>query len=359
MTLEKPVKLKPVIPAPPPGHNAPGCTAKSLAGPSWVVSGFDWRTGYWVMPPVPIMGSMRFPAFVLRFNLTNQANGATYTCDAGCPPSEVTQLSNPAPALLSESVHEQYDHAWCSCVRDPPPAGTNNSYFEWTSIRFGPYRRSFSIAQTWYCNDVESQGPVQFTASGETTGVPLSPEDCAERPIMEPDWAASSVPISGPVALSNGSTCNGIPAFGINGAITSQHQMERGALHLPKPVRRSCTAGSLGLVNDASALLRYSVKNFAVGYFDNDGSGYRNAVPGNGSTSRLDLDLSGGFTGSIRCSFSSAPREISEAGFVYRCSWEKIDSALAGNVSAAWDVAAHTMSIDVTWACNDKNHDTP
>ncbi|KXX80592.1 hypothetical protein MMYC01_202680 [Madurella mycetomatis] len=311
------------------------------------------------MPHSPILGSFRFPAFILLLNLTNQANGVTYTCNAGCPSSEETQLSSPAPALLSESVHEQYDHTWCSCVRDPPPADTNSSYFEWTSIRFGPYRRSLSIAQTWYCNDVESQGPVQFTASGETTDVPLSSEDCVERPTTESDWESINLPLGGILPLTDGFTCNGIPAFNINGAIISQHQMERDALHLPKPVRRSCTAGSLGLVDDPSALVRYSVKNFAVGYFDNDGSGYRNAVPGNGSTSDLNLDLSGGFTSSIRCSFGSAPREISDAGFVYRCFWEKIDSVLPGNVSAVWDVATHTMSIDVAWACNDKNHDTP
>ncbi|GAB1317172.1 hypothetical protein MFIFM68171_07382 [Madurella fahalii] len=313
------------------------------------------------MPRNPIMNFGPTPAFVLRFNLTNQANGVTYTCDAGCTLAEELLLSNSALTQLTDSAHEQDDHAWCSCVRRPPPADTNDRYFEWTSIRFDPYRRSLSVAQTWYCNDTGSRGPVQFTASGKTTDVPLSPEDCVERPATEPDWVANTgLPIGGSVPIQDGFTCNGISAFNITGAIASQHKMEQGALQLPKPVRRSCTASSLGLVNDSSALIRYSIRHFGAGYYDPDDSGYRNIVPGNGSTGGFALDLSGGFTGSIQCTHGGQPGVGGVTYFGYRCGNQlEFDSAVAGNLSAVWDSSTHILKVDISWACNDKNRDTP
>ncbi|KAK3328717.1 hypothetical protein B0H66DRAFT_585317 [Apodospora peruviana] len=370
LSLSKPVSLKPVIPAPPAGHDTRGCAAKSSETLSWTVAGFDWRTGFYQLPPGPIMGGMMLAGFSMRFNLTNSANGVHKLCNLDCRPAynETTYLSNDV-SYFSDPSRAYENKEWCSCQNLMPSADTNDSYIDWTYLHFNPYFRRLYISQTWYCDGVDDgHKAIQFNARGE---VDLPPLQCLPRASPEPDsdrggndWdhmPGFATLVGGQKCTVNRTTTHD-DEFLVNGTVASRYELERpDALQLPKPVRRSCTMTSLGLAPDEPPYLNWSVEGFSLSYHEQpDGR----SGPGNWSNGGLNIWLSGLEGRLVFNHWGGTNQTVDlDSDFLFTSTADPYEdkTELGHNVTgfARYNLDTNSVSLNISWVCNERNRETP
>ena len=131
--LLAPVAVTPAYAKGPEGHDAPGCTAKSEK-PSWVLSRvwFTDRTGDGV-------NSVPFENFNLL--LTNPANGYEASCMPGT------------------SYDDSPDLTHLVCAGYEFQSSTVGRYSISTMASFDKNTSTFSLSQTWFCDDTDAAKP--------------------------------------------------------------------------------------------------------------------------------------------------------------------------------------------------------
>ncbi|KAI1177721.1 hypothetical protein F4777DRAFT_576799 [Nemania sp. FL0916] len=243
ITLSQPIALSPYIPPAPPGHNTPGCGARSDS-PSWTVSGFEWRTGgrnytwqSWVSTGWAIAG-----VGLVKLNLTNSANQQTFSCQIVGRGHEVANVTIIDPPSGSIPFPTDPGIAWFPCDTHSVEEGGNytHNYEVETLVRVVAGEDRIFVNQTWYCDDEGAASPAKFYAVGETTLPSLA---CSERLALEPGIAELFFTDPG-TPLINGSICTTSSPFSLPGSLQSQYPMDPYALSLPNPLASHCTTTS-------------------------------------------------------------------------------------------------------------------
>ncbi|KAM7187472.1 hypothetical protein V8F33_011212 [Rhypophila sp. PSN 637] len=165
-SLLAPVAITPAYLEGPTGHKSPGCAATSEK-PSWKLSAihFTDQTGD---------GTSSTPFQMFNLLLTNPANGY----EASCMPGTSYDYGNDLSTLVCAGVEFQ-----SSSIGGFPIT---------TTASFDTKTFTFSVKQTWFCDDHDASKPQNITASGtiklplecETNPVPDSPNDTKKSCII-------------------------------------------------------------------------------------------------------------------------------------------------------------------------------
>ncbi|KAK3314048.1 hypothetical protein B0H66DRAFT_630376 [Apodospora peruviana] len=229
-------------------------------------------------------------------------------------------------------------------------------------------RERLYIAQTWYCDGADDAQPaVQFNARGE---VDLPPLQCLPRVSPEPDSDRGGSDwdhIPGLATLVGGQKCtvnrttNDDDQFLVNGIVASRYELERpDGLQLPKPVRRSCTMTSLGLVPNEPPYLNWSSEGFSLSYHEQpDGC----SGPGNWSNDGFNIWLSG-LEGRLVFNHWGGTTETADldSDFLFTSPVNLYEdmTELGHNVTGfAWyNLDTNSLTFNISWVCNERNRDT-
>ncbi|KAK3389844.1 hypothetical protein B0H63DRAFT_519079 [Podospora didyma] len=229
--LLRPLKFTPLFFPAPPGADTKGCTSNSAKQPAWTISKFLFKETSSVFmykerkPDTPEVTRS------LDLTIQNQANLFTQSCTI-----YNYQLNN--------------DSSWAKCQTNYPIEGKREID---TWVRMNLAEETFSISQTWYCNDTVT--PMQFTATGSikppfcgwhnTTGdnEPYCTSQTSCQEILNTHWCAftnrlDDIPSSGPLPL---------PVPTINGTVSQSLPLPQHELSDPdpKPNTWSCTTSSV------------------------------------------------------------------------------------------------------------------
>ena len=132
-SLTSSVTITPAYPEGPTGHDSPGCTARSEK-PSWTLSSVHYTD-----EPGDGNGTLPFQNF--NVIVTNPANGYQASCmpggSFGGPPS-LTRLTCAGYEFQSSLVGQ---------------------YPILTTASFDPATATFSLNQTWFCDDTDAAKP--------------------------------------------------------------------------------------------------------------------------------------------------------------------------------------------------------
>ncbi|KAK3313585.1 hypothetical protein B0H66DRAFT_629527 [Apodospora peruviana] len=158
-SLLAPVAITPSYLDGPTGHDSPGCTAISEK-PSWILSNilFTDQTGD---------GKTSQPFQMFNLLLTNPANGY----QASCMPGTSYEYSNDLSTLV--------------CAGNEFQATNVGQFPISTTAWFDVKTKTFTVRQTWFCDDTDPGRPLNITATGSavipfecsTDAVPDSPDD--------------------------------------------------------------------------------------------------------------------------------------------------------------------------------------
>ncbi|KAK4446952.1 hypothetical protein QBC34DRAFT_468682 [Podospora aff. communis PSN243] len=162
-SLTTPFPVTPEYASGPPGHSQAGCAAVSEK-PQWALNTIIFlnETGD---------GAGAVATQSIQFQVTNLANGYV----AGC----LNYFDDSASTVLIN----------CGGGLD---AARRNRYSITTRTTFDPRSFTFTINETWYCDDLSAAQPASYTATGTTT-LPLKCVTELGRTACEAD----SVPVSG------------------------------------------------------------------------------------------------------------------------------------------------------------------
>jgi len=164
--------------------------------------------------------------------------------------------------------------------------------------------------------------------------------------------ASGSIKIPG-IRCANsaaGRTCKA-PDFQIDGALTSQYSMEPYALQLPKPTSDSCTVNSIVLQQER--FLIYAVSDLEYAYksaYDDGATSLKFKVQVPGLDVKMDCDSS-----DARPDLTN-DQPLSWFGCVRPTAPSQNDLQ---DGAASYDRASNVLSLNVTWACRDKNPSHP
>lgn len=132
-SLTSPVAITPVYATGPTGHNLAGCTSRSEK-PSWVLSSIHYTD-----EPGDGVHSTPFRNFNLI--VTNPANGYQASCMPGGSFGETSDLSR------------------LTCAGSEFQSFSVGQYPILTQASFDPETSTFSLNQTWYCDDTDAAKP--------------------------------------------------------------------------------------------------------------------------------------------------------------------------------------------------------
>ncbi|KAK3353989.1 hypothetical protein B0T25DRAFT_480581 [Lasiosphaeria hispida] len=166
-SLSSPVQVTPVYADGPAGHNKPGCVAGSQE-PKWTLGTIIFlnETGD---------GSDAIQSQSIQLQVTNEATGYV----AGC--------------LMYFNDGEDTTPIKMTCGGGADFV-RRNRYSIRTETVFYPRSWTFTINETWFCDDVDAAKPVSYTATGKTT-LPLVCTTESGRTACQAD----AVPVSGKV----------------------------------------------------------------------------------------------------------------------------------------------------------------
>ncbi|KIH86520.1 hypothetical protein SPBR_08344 [Sporothrix brasiliensis 5110] len=256
-SLHKPVEVTPAYSKGPPGHAKPGCAANSKT-PRWTLSDVSYvdRTGDGVT-------SMARKDFIAQ--LVNAATGYESGCSAyygvgggppglgGGPPTPGTLPNNTSPTAL---------HVGCTGVEFS--SSGIGQYRPQTDASFDPATSTFTVNQTWFCDDGDAARPVQITAVGSST---LSLR-CVTKTLpgsSSTDGGNGTVQTSKqcvPAASKGNGTTSGIT---VTGHVTSTVALPAYSIEEPQPVPDGCTVSSLLNPVWIYSAFGYSQKNGSAG----------------------------------------------------------------------------------------------
>ncbi|AEO71843.1 uncharacterized protein THITE_117079 [Thermothielavioides terrestris NRRL 8126] len=151
-SLTSPVAITPQYPEGPEGHDLAGCTARSEK-PSWVLS-----TIHFTDEPGDGVTSTPFQNFNLI--VTNPANGYQASCMPGGSLGGTPDLSQ------------------LVCAGSEFQSSLTGRHTITTQASFDPATMTFSLNQTWFCDDTDASKPLQINAAGST----VLPLNCTTQP---------------------------------------------------------------------------------------------------------------------------------------------------------------------------------
>ncbi|KAH6848118.1 hypothetical protein B0I37DRAFT_432215 [Chaetomium sp. MPI-CAGE-AT-0009] len=171
-SLTEPVSITPIYPDGPTGHDSAGCSFRSEA-PSWTLSSIHYTD-----EPAAGEGTVGFRNFNVL--VTNPANGYQASCMPG------------------GSFGDRPDLAHLVCAGYEFQSSSVGQYPIVTQASFDPATSTFTLNQTWFCDDIDAAKPLQITATGAS---PL-PLTCTTTPGTRNQTntycsTASSVPLPG------------------------------------------------------------------------------------------------------------------------------------------------------------------
>ncbi|KAL1862770.1 hypothetical protein VTK73DRAFT_6657 [Phialemonium thermophilum] len=204
-SLQSPVAITPQYATGPLGHDAPGCSARSES-PSWTLRGVYYlnQTGDG--------GATSLPAQNFMLQIVNPLLGY----QAGCVGFLADDLA-PTPVTLS-------------CSGGADFSGRNRYQID-TTVYFQPATFSFTVNQTYYCDDVDPARPVRILATG-TENLPLH-------------CTTVLTPASDPSAPPANSTSCYADAITIDGTLVSRTPLPPYSIEDPLPTPDGCTVTSL------------------------------------------------------------------------------------------------------------------
>ncbi|KAI3331824.1 hypothetical protein HD806DRAFT_171042 [Xylariaceae sp. AK1471] len=232
--------------SPTPAASVASC--KYVDSLSWQITDFEWRTGYIVYsynvgvgpaPPPPPSKFYNCGEAMLRMNITSIGTGVEPTLTQQQTIPCVEQTNDAKLANMTDLTD------YSAGPMDPPPASPhwftcdmdnqlfiypNGTSFTWplpdrlvgnltTQIRLDPVKMTLEVAQSWACEDEESETQVEVTGIAH-----LPPLACRGRTNLEPDanFLINSPFMNGPgygQEVHNGSVCTG-PEFLIRGHVS-------------------------------------------------------------------------------------------------------------------------------------------
>ncbi|KAH6622647.1 hypothetical protein F5144DRAFT_656109 [Chaetomium tenue] len=176
-SLTSPVSITPVYPDGPKGHDSAGCSSRSES-PTWTLSSIHYTD-----EPASGEGTVAFKNFNVL--VTNPANGYQASCMPG------------------GSFGDEPDLAHLMCAGYEFQSSSVGQYPIVTQASFDPDTSTFTLNQTWFCDDVDAAKPLQITATGSST-LPLT---CTTTPGTRNQTntycsTASSIPLTGQSGLT-------------------------------------------------------------------------------------------------------------------------------------------------------------
>ncbi|KAK4152588.1 hypothetical protein C8A00DRAFT_44343 [Chaetomidium leptoderma] len=146
-SLTAPVAITPVYAEGPTGHDSAGCTARSEEA-SWVLSAIHYTDE-------PASGEGTVPFVNFNVLVTNPANGYQASCMPG------------------GSFGDKPDLSRLVCAGEEFQSSKVGQYPIATEASFDPATTTFSLNQTWFCDDTDAAKPLEITASA-TLALPLT-----------------------------------------------------------------------------------------------------------------------------------------------------------------------------------------
>lgn len=245
-SLLRPVALTPAYSKGPTGHAKQGCAANSRA-PRWTLADISYvdRTG----DGVTAMARQDFIAQVI-----NAATGYESGCSAnyglgGGPPIPGTLPNNTSPTAL---------HIGCTGAEFGSSA--YGQYRPTTDAFFDPATSTFTLNQTWFCDDGDAARPVQITAVGSAK--------------LNLNCVTTTLSSSGNGTAQTNKQCvpgavNGSSAVEVTGHVTNTVALPAYSIEEPISAPDGCTVSSL-----LHPVWLFS----AFGYEQKNGSSYTSTV---------------------------------------------------------------------------------
>ncbi|KAL2185595.1 hypothetical protein L209DRAFT_452530 [Thermothelomyces heterothallicus CBS 203.75] len=314
-SLTSPLAITPAYPDGPKGHDSPGCTSRS-ENPSWTLSAVHFTDQ-------PGDGEDTPPYQNFNLLVTNEANGYQASCMPG------------------GSFGGQPDLSRLVCAGYEFQQGTVGQYPIVTEASFDPDTATFTLNQTWYCDDTDAAKPLQIPAIG-TIKLPLK---CTTS--------------EGPDNQTNRYCTTEEPSVALEGSLGTVTTLHPYALEDPVvPTRDGCTLTSI--FNP-----RWQFSHFATtAYADDDDDDDDEKKGGSAAAVSFEIILAAedrGFQYPIPV-YQGGEEEGEEEGW-YECDI----GADGGNGLPLWpyrcsfryDADGQELELKADWACQDLDREHP
>ncbi|KAK0732210.1 hypothetical protein B0H67DRAFT_478554 [Lasiosphaeris hirsuta] len=291
-SLSSPVQVTPAYAEGPAGHNKPGCVAGSQEP--------EWTLGTIIFLNETGDGADAIQSQSIQLQVTNEATGYV----AGC--------------LMYFNNGEDTTPIKMTCGGGADFV-RRNRYSIRTETVFYPRSWTFTINETWFCDDVDAAKPVSYTAAGKTT-LPLA------------------------CTTENGRTACQADGVRVSGKVDSQTELAPYSIEDPLPTADGCTISSI--VSPS-----WTLSNFEV---DKSGSGGASAIAFNMKlNTKVNL-----FDYPVFVTHSNVRLDSTDAW--YPCVFGPNEAPLAPrNCTFQYREKTNTLAINADWTCIDLDADHP
>ncbi|KAK3356420.1 hypothetical protein B0T25DRAFT_452307 [Lasiosphaeria hispida] len=300
-TLLSPVAATPIYAEGPTGHDTPGCSL-AAKNPRWTISTVTFidQTGD---------GAESIPYQNFHLLLTNPTTGYEASCMPGT------------------SYEDRKSLATLVCAGGEFQSSVIGRYQISTNASFDPATFSFTVSQSWFCDDVDAGKPVRVTATGTKT-LPLT---CTSEAVQGAPKDTRKICIYDDASIS------------LNGKLVSEEPLPPYSIEDPVPRADGCTISSL-------LHPQWSFSAFQIA--------------GSGATSSISFNLILA-TGSRGFQY---PIEVYQGEKVGDSSWFKCEIGPDGGIdlplwpyecSFKYEPATKELTLNAAWACKDLDPDHP